>query len=177
MDNNDILIRLRYALDIKDVDMIKMFEYSDIKISKPELKKLLTKSDDGYYDEVNSHDEDVNIEESEVCSNKILESFLNGFIIFKRGKRPVKQGESEKPVYLLEENVNVNNVFLKKIKIGLALTSEDIMDIFNRGGINMSKGELSALFRKKGHKHYRECGDKFIRNFLRGLSITYRKQE
>ncbi|HBZ93570.1 MAG TPA: DUF1456 domain-containing protein, partial [Pseudomonas sp.] len=30
--------------------------------------------------------------------------------------------------------------------------------------------ELGALFRAPGHKHYRECGDQILRNFLRGLT-------
>jgi len=176
MDNNDILIRLRYALDIKDIDMIKMFDYGGVQLSKLELKALLTKTDDGYNDEAKSHDELNEKAWHTFCTNRMLESFLNGFIIFKRGQRPVQPGETPKPVYMLKENVNVNNVFLKKVKIALALTSDQIMTIFNQGGITLSKGELSALFRKKGHKHYRECGDKFARNFLKGLAQTYRKQ-
>jgi len=39
---------------------------------------------------------------------------------------------------------------LKKLKIALSLTSEDMLDIFNEAGINVTKGKLSALFRKEG---------------------------
>ena len=39
----------------------------------------------------------------------------------------------------------------------------------------LSKAELSAFFRKKGHKNYRDCGDQVLRNFLQGLAI-YRTQ-
>ena len=28
-------------------------------------------------------------------------------------------------------------------------------------GVIVTKGELSALFRKEGHKHYKVCGDKY----------------
>jgi uncharacterized protein YehS (DUF1456 family) len=38
----------------------------------------------------------------------------------------------------------------------------------------MSKHELSAFFRKKGHKHYRECQEQILRNFLHGIQIEYR---
>ena len=38
----------------------------------------------------------------------------------------------------------------------------------------ISKHELSAFFRKKGHKHYRECQEQILRNFLHGIQIEYR---
>ena len=34
MDNNDILIRLRYALDIKDTDMVKIFKLGDVDVTR-----------------------------------------------------------------------------------------------------------------------------------------------
>ena len=39
----------------------------------------------------------------------------------------------------------------------------------------ISKPELSAFFRQKGHKNYRACGDQIIRNFLQGLTLHFRK--
>ena len=36
------------------------------------------------------------------------------------------------------------------------------------------EGELSALFRSEDHKNYKECGDKYIRVFLKGLTEFYR---
>jgi len=38
----------------------------------------------------------------------------------------------------------------------------------------ISKHELSALFRKKGHKHHRVCKDQILRNFLKGMQSKYR---
>jgi len=38
----------------------------------------------------------------------------------------------------------------------------------------ISKHELSAFFRKKGHKHYRECQEQILRNFLHGIQVEYR---
>ncbi|MCK5433009.1 MAG: DUF1456 family protein, partial [Gammaproteobacteria bacterium] len=34
--------------------------------------------------------------------------------------------------------------------------------------------ELSAFFRKPGHKHYRNCQDQVLRKFLKGLQLKYR---
>ena len=41
-------------------------------------------------------------------------------------------------------------------------------------GVVLSKSELSALFRNRTHKHFKECGDQFLRNFLQGLTVKLR---
>lgn len=162
MDNNDILIRLRYALDIKDSDMIKIFELGGITVSKEELLKILA----------NSYSEDSqNIIN---CDYHMLESFFNGFIIFKRGENKGADDQVVKPQFHIKDSKNVNNVMLKKIKIALALSSDDMLSIFELTDMKISKGELSAVFRKEGHRNYKECGDRYARNFLKGLSLKYR---
>lgn len=175
MDNNDLLIRLRYALDIKNKDMIEIFKLGGVEVTKEEVLKILTKSDDGYDDEDNFDDEIPENEENIKCTNSMLESFLNGMIIFKRGPQEVKPGEQPaKPDRSIKNHSSVNNVMLKKVKIALSLTSEDMIDILDESGITITKGELSALLRKEGHKNYKVCLDKYARNFLKGLAIKYR---
>jgi uncharacterized protein YehS (DUF1456 family) len=113
-------------------------------------------------------------EDNAVCSNFMLESFLNGLITFKRGEQEPKPGQPERPAMSIKSNGSVNNVLLKKLKIALALTSEDMLDILEEAGVRITKGELSALLRKEGHKNYKECGDRYARNFLKGLAIKFR---
>jgi len=172
MDNNDILIRLRYALDLRDTDMVKIFKLGGAELTEEKVKKLLIKSKDSYQDEVDDHDEMEEKEENIKCKNSTLESFLNGFIILKRGKQDPKPGQPE--ISVLKNSENPNNIMLKKLKIALSLTSDDMLDILEKAGVIVTKGELSALFRKEGHKHYKECGDKYARNFLKGLAIKIR---
>ncbi|MDQ0201581.1 YehS family protein [Neobacillus ginsengisoli] len=164
MDNNDILIRLRYALEIKNTEMVEIFKLGGVEVTVPEVLKILTKSDD--YEAGN--------DDQMKCNNDMVDSFLNGFIIFKRGKQEPKPGQLDTPEPSLKKSANVNNLLLKKVKISLALTTEDMLDIFEKAGITVTKGELGALLRKEGHKNYKECGDKFARNFLKGLAIKYR---
>lgn len=173
MDNNDILIRLRYALDIRDIDMVKIFKLGGVELTVEEVRKLLIKSKETYRynDVVDDHDEIEETEENIKCKNSMLESFLNGFIIFKRGKQDPKP-QPEIPV--LKDSVNLNNIMLKKLKIALSLTSDDVLDILKEAGVMVTKAELSALLRKEGHKHYKECGDKYARNFIKGLAIKNR---
>ncbi|PKR76724.1 DUF1456 domain-containing protein [Halalkalibacillus sediminis] len=173
MDNNDILIRLRYALDIKDSDMIEMFKLGGVEVTKEELLKILTKSEEDL-DGEEDYEVEAKNEEHIKCTNSMLESFLNGMITFKRGAQEPKPGQPSKPDRSIKNHSSVNNVMLKKVKIALSLTTEDIIDIFEDAGVTITKGELSAFLRKEGHKNYKEFGDQFARNFLRGLTIKYR---
>ncbi|MED1265630.1 DUF1456 family protein [Bacillus mycoides] len=173
ISNNDILIRVRYALDIKDIDMVEIFKLGGVEVTKEEVRKMLTKLKNSYYDEV--EDSDVVEYDYEIkCNNVMLESFLNGFITFKRGKQDPKSGQSDRQAMSLKSNGSVNNLVLKKLKIALSLTSEDMLDILEDVGVIVTKGELSALLRKEGHKNYKECGDRYARNFLKGLAVSYR---
>ena len=171
MENQDILIRLRYALDIKDTDMVEIFKLGGIQLTKEEVLKMLTKSNNNQDDETDNSGDIAGSEENITCNDRMLESFLNGFIIFKRGKQEPKPGQPTKPVL---SNESVNNILLKKVKIALELTSEDMLEILEAAGVTITKGELSAVLRKEGHRNYKVCGDRYARNFLKGLAIKYR---
>lgn len=173
MDNNDLLIRLRYALDIKNKDMVDIFKLGGIDLNKEEVLKVLTKTPESDEDEDDSiwidhedHDDYIKAEDS------LFESFLNGFIIFKRGRQEPKPGQPEVQSLTNERS---NNLLLKKVKIALQLNSEDMLEVWDLAGVTVTKGELGALLRKVGHKNYQECGDRYARNFLKGLAIKYRK--
>ena len=49
-----------------------------------------------------------------------------------------------------------------------------MLEILYDGGIKVTKGELGAILRNPSHRNYKECGDSFVRNFLRGLTYKYR---
>jgi uncharacterized protein YehS (DUF1456 family) len=149
--------------------MVEIFKLGGIEVTKEDVLELLTKSTDS---DDNEADAIAINEENVTFPNSMLESFLNGLIIFKRGKQEPKPGQLEKPA--LSKNEFVNNLILKKMKIALALTSEDMLDILEEVGVIVTKGELSALLRKEGHKNYKECGDRYARNFLKGLAVKYR---
>ncbi|ASF38934.1 cytoplasmic protein [Halobacillus halophilus] len=166
MDNNDIVIRLRYALDIKDQDMAEIFRLGGENLTTEEVGKVLTKLED--------IDEEEENEDYIKCTNSMLESFLNGLITFKRGPQEPKPGQPNKPDRSIKNQSSVNNVMLKKVKIALKLTAEDIIDILDEVNVKITKGEVSALLRKEGHKNYRQFGDQYARNFLQGLTIRYR---
>ncbi len=154
MHNNDILRKIRYTFDLNDTAVIQLFGFGELEVTRPEISNWLKKDDDPDFKSL--HD-------------KQLAAFLNGFIILKRGK---KEGA---PAPIAEKTLN-NNIILRKLKIALTLKDEDIIEILGRVDIRMSKPELSAFFRDSDHKHYRLCKDQFLRNFLFGMQVTYRKE-
>jgi uncharacterized protein YehS (DUF1456 family) len=99
---------------------------------------------------------------------------LNGFILLKRGKQETEPGKTEKQAFMIKDNKDVNNIVLKKLKIALSLTSEDMLDILKVAGVKLSNSELSSVLRREGQRNYKECGDRYARNFLKGLAIKNR---
>ncbi|WP_034551540.1 DUF1456 family protein [Carnobacterium funditum] len=173
MNNNDRLVRLRYALDIKDAEMVDIFKLGDFEITKEDVQKMLTKVKTKQEQE-EAEGYSVN-EYMKKCKNAVLESFLNGLIVFKRGKQESKPGELiKKAEVMIKNDQSVNNVLLKKLKIALSLTSDDILEILDETGVHLSKSELSAVLRREGQRNYKECGDRYARNFLKGLANRYR---
>ncbi len=67
-----------------------------------------------------------------------------------------------------------NNDILKKLRVALELKDDDIVHILKLAEFDVTKSELTALFRKPDHPNYKECGDQLLRNFLNGL-VTYKR--
>jgi uncharacterized protein YehS (DUF1456 family) len=154
MTTNDVLRRVRYALRINDATMVQIFRLSGYEADQSAVTALLKKEDEpGYV----------------ACSNEVLGLFLDGLILQKRGKKEIDLGQPNRTEALL-----TNNAIVKKLRIALELKEDDMLGILKLAGFTISKSELSALFRKEGHKHYKECGDQFCRNFLEGLALRFR---
>ena len=134
--------------------MIEIFKLADHEIEQSNLTGLLKKEDEEGF---------VN------CSDDVLGYFLDGLILHKRGRKEIKPGETRK-----SDSQLTNNTILKKLRIALELKEDDMLGILKLANVDISKSELTALFRKEGHKNYKECGDQFLRKFLKGLSIRYR---
>ncbi len=153
MTNNDILRSLRYTFDYHESKMADVFLLSGHTFTQNQINLWLKKDDDPEY---------------QACSDKQLAMFLNGLIIEKRGR---KKGPQPEP----EEEIN-NNIVLRKLKIALDLKDNDILKILAHANFALSKHELCAFFRKKGHKNYRVCKNQVLRYFLKGLQIKFRQQ-
>jgi uncharacterized protein YehS (DUF1456 family) len=167
MNNNEIMIELRDNLNMETMDMVEIFNLGDFEITEAELLKMFKVTE---YSSVEETSAAVAMGEYLKCDDVALESFLNGFIILKRGKQEPKEGQSEKPPLAIKSRKSVNNVMLKKLKIAFSLTNDDMVDLFKESGIYVSKGDLTTFFRKEGHKHYKRCSDEYLKGFLKGLA-------
>ncbi len=130
--------------------MVALFALADSTVTREQISAWLKK--EGDVDAVN-------------CSDTYLAIFLNGLINEMRGK---KEGPQSAP----EKRIN-NNIILTKLKIAFNLKAEDIIAVISSTGMTISKHELSAFFRKSDHKHFRQCKDQFLRNFIQGLEKKY----
>ncbi len=67
-----------------------------------------------------------------------------------------------------------NNDILKKLRVALELTTDDIIKITELVGLKVTKAELGDIFRSDDHPNFKPCGDQILRNFLNGLVIYKR---
>jgi len=153
MTNNDIFRRIRYTFNFSDSKMIAIFDLAGYQVNREQVSAWLKKEDDPAYRKI---------------SDIRLAMFLNGLISEKRAKR---EGSIPQPEQRL-----TNNIILRKLKIALDLKEDDILAIMNLAESPLSRHELSAFFRKPGHRNYRECKDQILRNFLKGVQLKYRPE-
>jgi uncharacterized protein YehS (DUF1456 family) len=151
LDNNDVLRRIRFVFDFSDSQMIALFALAGQQVSREQISAWLKKEGDPALVD---------------CSDTELAIFLNGLIVDRRG---AKEGPPPQP----ERRLN-NNIIFRKLKIALDLKAEEILELLALAGVRASKHELSAFFRRPGHKHYRDCNDQMLRNFLKGVQLKYR---
>jgi len=154
MINNDVLRSVRFMLDLSDAKVAEIARLAnpELSLDKTDVKAFLLKEDDeGYV----------------VCTDLALASFLDGLVIFRRGRL---ENSPVRPI----ENRMTNNLVLKKLRVAFDLKDVDMQQTFDAAGFPVSKPELSALFRQPDHRNFRTCGDQLLRNFLKGLTLRIR---
>ncbi|TKC06903.1 DUF1456 family protein [Pedobacter frigoris] len=75
MSNNDILKKLRVALELNNEEIIKILALVNFKVTKSELGDMFRNDEHPNY---------------KPCKDQILRNFLNGLVIYKRGPREPK---------------------------------------------------------------------------------------
>ncbi|OUS16023.1 hypothetical protein A9Q93_06035 [Nonlabens dokdonensis] len=153
MDNNDILRRLRFTLNLSDDSMMDMYAKGGEPVSRAEISSWLKREED--------EDFDVVIDEN-------LATFLNGLIVNYRGKKDGKTPVAETEL----DNV----IILRKLKIAFNFTSDELIYIWKKAGVEISETELSAFFRKRTHPKFKYLNDQYLRKFLKGFQIQRKTQ-
>lgn len=148
MTNNDVLRSLRYTLNVPDSKLTEIAGLAGLKVEADDMEAYLKRDDEPGFKE---------------CNDEIMAHILNGVVLFKRGR------DETKPPQVLQTPIT-NNIVLKKLRVAFELKDNDLTNMIEKSGIKVTKSELSAFFRSRDHRNYRECGDQFLRNFLKGLA-------
>jgi len=148
--NNEVLRSIRYILNVSDAKLIEITALTDHVVSREEIVAYLKKEEEPGYRE---------------CPHHVMAQFLNGLVIFKRGNDP------DRPLPPLETPIT-NNIVMKKLRVAFELKDTDLIAKIEKSGtLKITKSELSAFFRSSDHRNYRECGDQYLRNLLKALSL------
>jgi len=155
MTNNEVMRSVRYALELKNREVVAMIKAGDMELSVLDVVALLKdEEEEGFLE----------------CPAETMHAFLDGLIYECRGPRdgPAKNFSTA--------TIN-NNMILRKLRIAFEMRDIDVVDTLKGVGFTVSKSEITALFRAPNHRHYMECGDQFLRNFLKGLTRRFRESE
>jgi uncharacterized protein YehS (DUF1456 family) len=146
--HNDVLRSLRYLLNVPDAKLGDIVRLGGGEVSQADLVAFLKKEDEAGYRE---------------CGHEVMARFLNGLVIYKRGR------DESRPPQPVELPVT-NNAILKRLRVAFELKDSDLVALIEKSGLRVTKGELGAFFRRPDHRNYRDCGDQFLRNVIKGLS-------
>ena len=148
MTHNDFLRSIRYLLNVNDSTLADILRLANLDVSIAEIVAFLKKEDEAGY---------------RACGDRVMAHFLNGLVVYKRGSDP------SRPPQPIEIPVT-NNTVLKKLRVAFELKDSDIIALFAKTGLRVSKAELGAFCRRPDHRNYRECGNQFLRNLLKAMA-------
>ncbi|UPT76713.1 DUF1456 family protein [Sulfurovum sp. XGS-02] len=151
LSTNEILYRIQQALNLTTEEMLEAYKLEAFPMEASHLESLLKRRLDK--DFIPATYEELGV-------------FLDGLVTLKRGPSPKKQNDDE-AVEL------TNNLILKKLRIALELKEAETEIIFGLADVELSKQQLSSLFRKEGHKNFKVCSDELLMAFLEGLDEFY----
>lgn len=152
MTNNDVLRSVRYMLKLNDAQMVAILALAESQVNEAEMGNFLKKEDEAGF---------------RPCPDVIMGYFLNGLIFQRRGK------SEDAPVPSIERKMT-NNIIMKKLRVAFDLKTTDIIETLKLADFAVGQSEIGAIFRKPGHKNYRDCGDQILRNFLKGMTLKLR---
>ena len=151
MKTNDIFRKLSQSLALDTAQLQRIFALMEIDLTDKEIANLLKTDYEPRFEPMPEY---------------ILALFLNGLIEFKRGK---KADAERAPIDKLAKIGN--NEILKKLRIAYNLQEQQVRDALKLATIELTKSELSALFRKPGHAQFKGCDDELVLDFIEGLGL------
>jgi uncharacterized protein YehS (DUF1456 family) len=153
MTNNYVLKLIQRAIDISEVDILKIYKSMDKKITKEDVEDILREEQD---------------EKFILLSDDGFLLFLDGLIEWRRGKSKTKSKK------VIKTYLN-NNVILKKLRIAFDLKDEQMIKLFSLVEQEITSSELTPYFRKEGHVNFKRCSDSTLKKFIKGYGKLLKK--
>lgn len=151
MNHNDVLRSVRYILDANDARVAEIVKLGGGEASADDARAFLREAD---------------APDARPIDDRTMAQFLDGVIYALRGRDESRPAPPPERV--------TNNVVLKKLRVAFSLQEADLLAIFAAAECAVTKPELSAFLRKPDNKHFRPCGDQYLRYFLKGLALRVR---
>jgi uncharacterized protein YehS (DUF1456 family) len=151
MNNNDVFRSIQHILNLSEANIIDIFKLAKHPIEQAKISSFLAEEGEAGF---------------VLCTDSLLTIFLDGLISKRRGSIDTPPAPGNKIYPPL-----TNNIIFKKLRIAFDLKEDDLIELMSLAEYDTSKNELSAIFRKPGHKHYRDCTDEFLMGFLIGLTF------
>lgn len=157
MNTNAILRKINQALNLDIPALQTIFARVDIDLTEKEITNLLKTDYEPRF---------------EILPEYVLALFLNGYIEHRRGKKA-----DQEPEVINKAAKISNNDVLKKLRIAHNLHDQQVRDALKLVTIELTKSDLSALFRKPGHPQFKVCDDELVLDFIEGLGLLQQQTQ
>lgn len=147
---NEILYKIKKGLSLSIEEMLEAYRLEAFEMTPEHLEALLKRRMDKAFVEATYEE---------------LGVFLDGLVTLKRGPSPSPRQ--------VEDVLLTNNLILKKLRVAQELKEHELEIIFALSDLELSRQQLSSLFRKEGHKNFKTCSDELLDAFLDGLDEFY----
>ncbi len=156
MNTNAIFYQLVQSLPLSPAQVKSWFAAIAVDLNAEELDRLLNNT------------------AATALPQSLLAQLLDNWVEQQRGRSasPTDQQEAaQKPLRL------TNNDVLKKLRIAYQLHESDVRELLKLVTIELTKSDLSALFRKPSQRQFKACDDELVLDFIAGLGLLLRTRE
>lgn len=155
MRTNAIFRKITQSLALEAQQIQELFAMSSVELDEKDIANLLKADYQSGFEQMPDY---------------LLHVFLNKLIDQQRGKKT----DNDEPVN--KHKKITNNDVLKKLRIAFNLHEQHVREVFQLATIELSKSDLSALFRKADNSQFNACDDELLLDFIEGLGKWVKKK-
>jgi len=158
VENNDVLRRLRYALQLDDAEAARLAGLGGESVTVEAMSLFRLRSEDPA---------------AVPCPDRALGALLSGLVLDRRGPPEQARNDHEEDRYACD-----NNSVLKRVKVALAMRSDEVVACIGAGGGGaVTDSVIGSFLRRPGARNFQGLGDQMLRRFLSGLAMSRREAD